>query len=232
MYVPSTLPTSLSAWPSVVVGLPSSWQDSGNSSAVTHLALRLDAWTKSLSAMCLTIRAGIHFVRCFLALFRPDILARIRNHGCLRQCTQTRVQRCPWNLSHYLVHCHIPIHVRKSIISQSCFTTDTNLGAGSQQSVPIWHLSDYFHSSLSHSCCWPSVCPTASANCRALIRVHASGAFMDSASTTKAGGVFGILTAFIAYYAGASTLITRDTACVCLLFSTTLKRRLVLVVYL
>lgn len=37
-----------------------------------------------------------------------------------------------------------------------------------------------------------------------------AGAFMDNVKIHKAGGGFGILTAFIAYYAGASALITHD----------------------
>ena len=40
------------------------------------------------------------------------------------------------------------------------------------------------------------------------------GQLKNSLSVTKAGGGFGIATAFVAYYAGASELITPETACV------------------
>lgn len=42
------------------------------------------------------------------------------------------------------------------------------------------------------------------------------GAYMDNVTIHKVGGGFGILTAFIAYYAGASALITRDNSFVIL----------------
>lgn len=35
---------------------------------------------------------------------------------------------------------------------------------------------------------------------------------MNKLMVTKAGGAFGIITAFIAYYTGASQLITKETA--------------------
>jgi uncharacterized protein len=35
---------------------------------------------------------------------------------------------------------------------------------------------------------------------------------MDKIMVTKAGGAFGIITAFVAYYAGASQLITKESS--------------------
>jgi len=44
----------------------------------------------------------------------------------------------------------------------------------------------------------------------------AIGSFMNKINVTKAGGGFGIVTAFIAYYAGCSQLITQETSFVSL----------------
>ncbi|KAF8472416.1 GPR1/FUN34/yaaH family-domain-containing protein [Gautieria morchelliformis] len=44
----------------------------------------------------------------------------------------------------------------------------------------------------------------------------AIGQFMTNLMVTKAGGAFGVITAFIAYYTGASELITKETAFVSL----------------
>ncbi|KZW00711.1 Gpr1 family protein [Exidia glandulosa HHB12029] len=51
------------------------------------------------------------------------------------------------------------------------------------------------------------------------------GEFMNNVSIHKAGGGFGILTAFIAYYAGASALITHDNSFVILPSGNMPKRR-------
>jgi len=52
------------------------------------------------------------------------------------------------------------------------------------------------------------------------------GAFMTKEVLTKAGGGFGIITAFIAYYAGASALITHDNSYLILPSGNMPKRRL------
>jgi len=52
------------------------------------------------------------------------------------------------------------------------------------------------------------------------------GAFTGKANATKAGGALGIVTAFIAYYAGASALITHDNSFVILPSGSMPKRRL------